>query len=190
VTPKVVLTELQKKQLANFEAICAHARQDAQVFLSVVQQMFPEAGYTALREVSINHLKEARPFYLENPNYDPCPAKVPYPELNINYQEWAIVQFSDKKNTKSRKQREYQPWTLQRKQRNAVRRMLERFHKKWSLPEFWIPLVQEKILEDPWYYGCCPLPSEGSCIIPDPDRILARRKVMEKELALRAQEQS
>lgn len=181
------MTELQKKQQANFEAVCAHARRDTAVFLSVVQQMFPEAGYSTLREVSIPHLKEARPVYVAHPDYDPGPVQVPYPELNIDYVAQANEAFARRVPTKPKARREYKPWSWERRVREAARKMRDRMIKKHTLFDHWIDQAQAKILEDPWRYGCCPLPSEGSCLIPDPDRILARAKVMEKELSLRAQ---
>jgi hypothetical protein len=181
------LTELQKKQQVNFETICAHARRDTAVFLAVVQQMFPEAGYTKLRDVTIAHLKEARPFYVAHPDYDPRPAQVLYPELNIDYVAQAIKEFGHRVPTKPRKQREYKPWSWERRVQTAAKKMLQRFHKKWSIGELWIDQAQAKILENPWRYGCCPLPSEGSCIIPDPDSILSKRAAMTRELELREQ---
>jgi hypothetical protein len=182
------LTDLQKKQQANHEAVCAHARRDTAVFLAVVQQMFPEAGYTKLRDVTTVHLKEARPFYVAHPDYDPKPAQVPYPELNIDYVAEANKDFARRVPTKPRKQREYKPWSWERRVNTAVNKMLQRFHKKWSIGELWIDKAQAKILENPWRYGCCPLSSEGCCIIPDPGLILSKRAAVARELELREQE--
>jgi hypothetical protein len=181
------MTELEKKQQANFEAVCSYARRDAAVFLSVVQGMFPEARYSTLREVSITHLKEARPFYVAHSDYDPKPAQVPHPELNTDYVAWANEQFKDRAPTAPKAHRDYKPWSWERRVQTAARKMRERFVKKFSIGELWIDEAQAKILKNPWRYGCCPLPSEGSCIIPDPGLILSKAKAMEKELSLRAQ---
>ena len=182
VKAEVVLTELQKKQQANFEAVRLHARRDTAVFLSVVQGMFPDAGYSTLREVSIAHLKEARPFYVVHPDYDPRPAQVPHPELNTDYVAWAIEQFKDNVSVKPKAHREYKPWTWERRVQTAARKLRERFTKKFSIGELWIDEAQAKILENPWRYGCCPLPSEGSCIIPSPAQILAKRAAVSVEV--------
>lgn len=179
------MAELEKKQRANFEAVCAYARRDTTVFLSVVQGMFPDVGYKTLREVSTAHLQEARPFYVAHPDYDPKPVQVPHPELNTDYVARAIEQFKDKVQITPKAHREYKPWSWERRVQTAARKMRERFIKKYSFGELWIDQAQAKILENPWRYGCCPLPSEGSCIIPDPTAILAKARVMEKELKLR-----
>jgi hypothetical protein len=64
----------------------------------------------------------------------------------------------------------YRPWSLERKQRERSRRMMERFRKKFSLPELFIFAVQDAVIENPWYYGCCPLPDAGDSFpanVPD-----------------------
>jgi len=114
---------------------------------------------------------------------------VPHPELNTDYVAWANDVFAHRSPAKPKVHREYKPWTWERKVQTAARKLRERFTKKYSIGELWIDQAQAKILENPWRYGCCPLPSEGECIIPDPTAILAKARAMEKELKLRELEQ-
>lgn len=179
------MTELEKKQRANFEAVCSDCRNDAAIYLAVVQSRYPDAGYISLCDVSIDHLRDSRPDYETHPERNIGPVSLPYPELNTDYVARAIEQFKDSSPTTPKTHREYKPWSWERRVKTAARKMRERFVKKFSIGELWIDQAQAKILENPWRYGCCPLPSEGSCIIPDPTAILAKARVMEKELKLR-----
>ena len=176
------LSELQKKQKANHEAVCAELRREAALFFSIVQARYPDAGYTNLREVTITHLKECRAEFEAHPEYNPRPATVPYPELSIDYVAQAKELFSDRPEFKPKVQRDYQPWSWQRRTQTAVRNLRGRFLKRFSIGELWIDQAQAKILENPWRYGCCPLPSEGSCIIPNPAQILAKQAAIAVEI--------
>ena len=189
VESKLLLTELQTKQQANHEAVCSAARLDAALYFAIVTQRFPDAGYSSLKEVTIPQLKECRPLFEAHPEYNTAPATVPHPELLVNYVARAIAEFAAQPDRPpSRPPRAYKPWTWQRRVNTAASKLRERFAKRYSIGELWIDQAQVKILENPWRYGCCPLPSEGSCFIPDPALILTGQKARALEVELRAGE--
>lgn len=179
------MTELEKKQRANFEAVCADCRNDAAIYLAVVQARYPEVGYANLRDVTIAHLQECQAEYEAHPFRTRGTRTVPYPEIEIDYVAWGNELFQHREPVKPKAYREYKPWSWERRVQTAARKVRERFTKKYSFGELWIDKAQAKILEDPWRYGCCPLPSEGSCLIPDPDRIISRANAIATELHLR-----
>lgn len=71
----------------------------------------------------------------------------------------------------SRRKRNYKPWAKKRKQRNAIRLMVNRIQKQYTIPLFLHSAIQGHLIDDPSRYGVCPLPTEKGCFI-DPDRDL------------------
>lgn len=74
------------------------------------------------------------------------------------------------------KSRSYRPWSLERKQRERVRRLYTRLRKRYSFPDLLIPAIQEEVIKNPWYFGCCPLPGSGDSFpanIPTPEYLAA-----------------
>lgn len=183
------LTLLQQQQRANLEALFQQAAQESNLFLQLVQQAHPEAGYTQLKDVSTAHLGESRPRLEAHPDYQSQPYRWPHPEICTNYHDLAASLF-DLKPVAPEPPKDYKPWTELRRQRTAVANLLKRFHKRYSLGELWIDQAQARILKEPWRFGCCPLPTEGSCFIPDPARILARAEAIAAEQALRQADQN
>ena len=77
--------------------------------------------------------------------------------------------------TKQLLQQTYRPWSEDRKLRNRGRKLNERINKRFSIPEFLHPALQEAVFENPEYYGVCPLPSEESCVIKPEQRLRWQR---------------
>lgn len=71
----------------------------------------------------------------------------------------------------SRRKRKYKPWAKERKQKNAVRLVVGRIQKQYSIPLMQHNVIQTQLLTDPSRFGVCPLPTEKGCFI-DPDRDL------------------
>lgn len=74
------------------------------------------------------------------------------------------------------KSRSYRPWSMERKQRERVRRLWERLRKRYSIPDLLIPAIQEEVIKNPWYFGCCPLPGSGDAFpanVPSPEYLAA-----------------
>ena len=69
----------------------------------------------------------------------------------------------------------YKPWAEDRKLKNRGRKLNERINKRFSIPDFLHPALQEAVLENPEYYGVCPLPSEHSCVVKPDQRLRWQR---------------
>ena len=129
------------------EAMFAKVRAEGQAFLAVANELFPGRGWKTCVDIATKDIRTIRSEYnrrngLPPPWWD-CPDVEPTPFLGT---------------AASYKPKPYRPHSLERKQRRHLKDMVTRIHKKYSFPDMWIPLIQEKLLTNPRYYGVCPLP--------------------------------
>lgn len=181
------LTPEQKLQRENIDAFMADCRADTAIYLAVVQVRYPEAGYTNLADVTTEHLQACHEEYAAHP-FRPSRFSPPHPDVwgDLRTNEASV---SPATKAKPKKAEVYKPWTLERRQRTAVTKLLQRYRKRYSIGEFWVDQAQADLLRDPFRFGLCPLPSEGTCNIPDPERELRRRNAIAIEVQFREQEQ-
>lgn len=83
----------------------------------------------------------------------------------------------------------YAPWSLERKWAERARRLMTRTRKQFSLIDFYCEALQAKVLENPQYFGVCPLPGEFQCNV-FPAIAIEQQAAISKEVALREQEHS
>ena len=180
------LTDAEKQQRANFEVFCLNLRQERDSIMAIVRRLFPEANYQKAPDVINDHWAAARQEFLGGIPLKP--RRLPFPAV------WGSVRGvldGDRQTTTRKRKRDevYKPWTLERRQRTAARKLLERYRKQFSIGELWIDQAQADLIRDPFRFGVCPLPSEGVCNIPDPERELRRRNAIAIEVQFREQEQ-
>jgi len=91
------------------------------------------------------------------------------------------------RSCKAKPPKPYTPWPLERKWAERARRLMARTRKQFSLVEFYCEALQAKVLENPQYFGICPLPSEFQCAV-FPAIAAEHQAVIAKEIALKRQE--
>lgn len=184
------LTPEQRMQRENLNAFFAQCRADTAIYLAVVQARYPEAGYTSLKAVSTQHLEDCHAEYAAHP-FRPGRFTAPHPEAWPDARRHGDDLAASRVPAKPQRKRAevYQPWTRERRQRQATANLLQRYRKRYSLFELWCDKAQADLLKDPARFGVCPLPSEGTCNIPDPERELRRRNAIALEVQFREQEQ-
>ena len=81
----------------------------------------------------------------------------------------------------------YTPWSLDRKQRERIRKMMERLRKKYAIPEMFVDAVLDNCFGNVQYFGLCvlPLASDRCDVRFDAPSVLAARA---KELEMRQKE--
>jgi hypothetical protein len=76
----------------------------------------------------------------------------------------------------------YNPWSLERKQRERIRKMMERLRKKYAIPEMFVDAVLDNCFSNVQYFGLCMLSEAGDrCDVrfDAPSVIAARAKELE-----------
>lgn len=81
----------------------------------------------------------------------------------------------------------YTPWSLERKQRERIRKMMERLRKKYAIPEMFVSAVLDNCFGNVQYFGLCMLPkvSDRCDVRFDAPSVIAARA---KELEMRQKE--
>lgn len=81
----------------------------------------------------------------------------------------------------------YTPWSLDRKQRERIRKMMERVRKKYAIPEMFVNAVLDNCFGNIQYFGLCMLPkaSDHCDVCFDAPSVIAAR---EKEKEMRQKE--
>jgi hypothetical protein len=67
-------------------------------------------------------------------------------------------------------------WSLEAKRRNRLNKIHKRLKNEYSIVELFHQAIQSKILENPDYYGICPLPIEFSSAYYPPYRKLVNHE--------------
>lgn len=87
---------------------------------------------------------------------------IPNAELRIAVDEYHrrnnIVRIEVIRTPHNRIAKPYTPWSLERKQRERIRKMMERLRKKYAIPEMFVNAVLDNCLGNVQYFGLCMLP--------------------------------
>ena len=154
------------EQRQSFERMLAELRQEAMEILAIANQIFQQS-WQRLQEVPTPQMGAAVKAYHQAKGI-------------------VIPQTIRSGPTSSKPSRPYQPWPLERKHRERIRRMRVRAQKKYSIPNLQFDFIQSELVRLPHYFGVCPLPSEEGCTLNLQD--LLPNSAIEREKQLRAQE--
>lgn len=168
------------EQLASFEMVLQRVRSEtAQILAAAIE--IGKTPYECLTDLPIELLRQARVKALGEGDFL-------HPSPDDSHRPAAPTAISKAKNTRSA----YRPWTEERKLSNRGRKLNERINKKFSIPELLHPELQAAVLENPEYYGVCPLPSETSCVVKPNQRLgwIRSEEAKALEATLREQERT
>jgi hypothetical protein len=152
------------EQEAAFQNHLAGIRQQAQEILAIAHEQNPGKHWDRLTEVRGDEFSNACREYHRRQGtlMDTLPLT---PPISL-----------------SKPSRPYIPWSLERKQRERVKKLLQRISKRYSLIDLFVDAVQDELLSNPQYFGVCPLPgSADSC------KIVLRNLVQETAIAYEQQ---
>jgi len=72
-------------------------------------------------------------------------------------------------------------YTLDRRRSMRCGKLHKRLEKRWSFPSMRRQEAIDTVLSNPWRYGICPLPPEGSCNVSIGDQLVERRRKLALE---------
>jgi hypothetical protein len=127
----------------------------------------------------------------ENGGDYPDMKAIPNAELKIAVDEYHrrnnIVRIEVIRTPHSRVAKPYTPWSLERKQRERIRKMTERLREKYAIPEMFVSAVLDNCFGNIQYFGLCMLPlTNDRCDVRfDAPSVIAARA---KELEMRQKE--
>ena len=81
----------------------------------------------------------------------------------------------------------YNPWSLDRKQRERIRKMMERLRKKYAIPEMFVNAILDNCAGNIQYFGLCQITGDHCDVRFDAPSVIAARA---KELEMRKKEYS
>ena len=116
---------------------------------------------------------------------------IPNNELRIAVDEYHrrnnIVKIEVIRTPHNRIAKPYNPWSLERKQRERIRKMMERLRKKYAIPKMLVDAVLDNCFGNVQYFGLCMLPmaSDRCDVRFDAPSVIAARA---KELEMRQKE--
>lgn len=55
-------------------------------------------------------------------------------------------------------------WSIDAKRRNRLKRLHDRLHRQYSIPDLFHTALMKEVLRNPNYYGICVLPCESQCV--------------------------
>ena len=79
----------------------------------------------------------------------------------------------------------YNPWSLERKQRERIRKMTERLRKKYAIPEMFVEAILNDCAKNIQYFGLCQITGDRCDVRFDAPSVIAARA---KELEMRQME--
>lgn len=94
---------------------------------------------------------------------DPIPAKTNHDWEQI-YQEYQIARQNQPDIVTKPKLQLITQWSIEAKQRNRCRKLRDRLHRQYSIPDLYHHALMTAVVKNPNYYGVCILPSESHCI--------------------------
>lgn len=145
------------EQLSSFNTVLARIRAETAQLLDAAIAL-SNHPYEDLAQVPTELIKQSRLLVFEHEN-------------NAARQATPTETRPSKTTSNSQQSRLYKPWTEERKLRNRGRKLNERIGKKYSIPALLHPELQAAALNNPEYYGVCPLPSETMCVVKPDQRL-------------------
>ena len=160
------------EQISAFEPVLRAIRTETSRILSAANEI-SDHPYESLKQVPIELLAQARLSALGKPAKSLQGTERPY---DVTSEVKASPQT-------------YNSWSEERKFRNRCRKLKERVGGKYSIPDLFCTALQSAVLQNPEYYGVCPILSERSCIVKPDQRLGWLRANEAKALEARLREQ-
>ena len=159
------------EQISAFEPVLRAIRTETSRILSAANEI-SDHPYESLKQVPIELLAQARLRALGKPAKSLQGTKKPH---DVTSEVKASLQT-------------YKPWSEERKFGNRGRKLNERVRGKYSIPDLFCTALQSAVLQNPEYYGICPLASEKLCIVKPDQRLRWLRAAEAKALEARLRE--
>lgn len=153
---------------ASSQKILEQIRQETSEIMAVAQRIYPE----------------------ECPHWDTLRA-IPTEQLQVVCSEYYLLNplpIMPEISRTPAKPKPWQPWTIERKRRNRIRRLEVRLKKRWAIPELFIKNYLDACASNPQMFGLCLLPTASDrCPVAfdSPQKIAAlelESRLREKEM--------
>ncbi|MCA6504110.1 MAG: hypothetical protein IM560_18990 [Pseudanabaena sp. M085S1SP2A07QC] len=119
------------------------------------------------------------------PNMKAIPNDVLLVAVNEYHRRNNIVRIEVVRTPNNKVAKAYSPWSLERKQKERIRKMMERLHKKYAIPEMFINAVLDDCAKNTQYFGLCQITGDRCDVRFAPPSVIAARA---KELEMRQHE--
>jgi hypothetical protein len=147
--PIVARSSKTPEQEAAFQALLAECQREAAELEAIGHQLYPDE-FVGMRKCPIDQYKAVCAVWHKSNGRQ-------------------LVETIDRVPPLKKKKPPIRQWSLVAKQRSRLVKLHQRLHRQYSFPEMFHQALQEKVLQNPDYYGVCPLPSEGQCAYYPPN---------------------
>lgn len=179
---RVVREEEPRPSNPLVDAIIADMKRQEVEGMTIADELYPGHGFTRTQDMPTSIFREIwKEYHQRNPG--PQPLDIPDDDSDDD----------DTPTRKPKKPKRFQEWPIERKWQERLKRLHQLSKKLYSLTELYCHDLQQRAVNNPQYFGVCPLPGaidssklNLSDLLPNPakefEKALREQEILEYEI--------